>query len=172
MGTVFTVSDGYSRGVRVVVGYSCVVEPLRHTCRIVLQKRQPVHGSNCQRHGARTYGKVSSGALDSFDPNGGFGPTPLQEPARVKVGLHKSACRQSLEDELQFLVGLVKCIGHPQEDRVQSGPARVVYPRLDVCRSYGEICLESYLPDESGGDGLENWLDPVAWLSELDETKS
>ena len=116
---------------------------------------------------ARTHG------LDLFDPDGGFGPTPLQEPARVnRIGLRKNVRGQGLEDDLQFLVGLVERIGHPQEDRVKPGPARVVDPGIDVCGRHGKICLESYLPDVGGGDCLEDRFDPVTWLSELDETKS
>lgn len=45
-------------------------------------------------------------------------------------------------------------------------------PRIDLRGCYGEIGLESDLPDMRGGDGLENWFDPVTWLSELDEAES
>lgn len=111
--------------------------------------------------------------LDPFEPDGGFGLTPLQEPAGVNgVVLSKRAWGQSVEYEFQFLIGRVKRIGHPQEDRVQSGPALNIDPRIDFCGQDGEIRLECDLPDAIGGDCLENRFDPVTWLSELDEAES
>lgn len=110
--------------------------------------------------------------LDSFEPDGGFGSTLFQKPAGIdRAELPESVWCQSVEDEFQFLAGLIKRIGHPEEDRVQSGPARDVDSGINVCSSYGEIRLECDLPNVSGGDGLKNWFDPVTWLSELDETE-
>jgi len=111
--------------------------------------------------------------LVPFEPDGGFGPTPLQEPAGVNgIVPSKGIWGQSVEDEFQFRIGRVKRVGHPQEDRVQSGPALNIDPGIDFCDWDGEIRLECDLPDAIGGDGLENRLDPMTWMSELDEAES
>ena len=118
-------------------------------------------------------GEFSSGALDSFELDDGFGPTSLQESTRINgVGLRKSIRDQGVEYELQLLPNWVKCIGHSREDGVQAGPAGKIDPGINFCGLYGEIRLECNLPDASGADSLENWFDPVTWLSDLDETES
>jgi len=111
--------------------------------------------------------------LDPFELDHGFGSASLQELSKINgAEFPKRVWYQSVEDEFQFLVGRVKRIGHPKEDRVQSGPARDVDSGIDVSNSYGEIRLECDLPDVSGRDSLKNWFDPVTWLSKLDETES
>jgi len=108
-----------------------------------------------------------------LEPDDGFCPTPLQEPAEVNGAEFSNNVRgQSFEDEFQFLTYGVKRIGHSEEDRVQSRPALQIDPRVDICDCHGEICLERDPVDASGGEGFEDWLDPVTRLSELDETES
>jgi len=113
--------------------------------------------------------------LDSspFEPDDGFCPTPLQEPAEVDgAEFSKNVWGQSFEDEFQFLTYGVKRIGHSEEGGVQARPTLEIDPRVDICGSDGEISLERDLVDASGGDGLEDWFDPVTRLSELDEAES
>ena len=76
-----------------------------------------------------------------------------------------------MEDELEFIVCRVKGLSHTQEGGLQSGPAFEIDYRIDLCCSGGEIGIERDLPNTIGGDGLENWLDPMTGLPELDETE-
>jgi hypothetical protein len=101
------------------------------------------------------------------------GPTLFQEPAKVNAtGFFESARGQSFEDEFQLLICGVKGIGHFEEDHVQFRPTLKVNPGRDIHGYRGEVSLERDLVDVSGGDGLEDWLDPVTRLAELDETES
>lgn len=109
----------------------------------------------------------------SLEPDDGFCSTPLQEPAEVNgAEFFNNARGQSFEDEFQFLTYGVKRIGHSEEDSVQPRPTLKVNPGVDICGCYGEICLERDLVDASGGEGLEDWFDPVTRLSEQDKTES
>lgn len=67
--------------------------------------------------------EVSSDLVDlkPLKSNDCFGPTPLQEPARINgIEFSENVRDQNIEDNLEFLACLLKRIGHSEEDRVQS----------------------------------------------------
>jgi hypothetical protein len=108
----------------------------------------------------------------ALEADGGFGPTAFQEPARVnRPGVQVGLPSQSAENEFQSLIDRVERVSHPQERRIQLGPTLKVDSRFEIRGRGGEICVECDLADVSGGDCLENWLDPMTRLPELDKTE-
>lgn len=60
---------------------------------------------------------------DVFEPDDGFGPTLLQELTGINgAKLSSNLWHQSVEHNLQLLVGPIKRVGHLQKHSVQPGP--------------------------------------------------